>query len=59
VNKDHVLGLAKSIAGLFKEAAGRAIGDRKTAADGLALRLAGRAQMALGSTRQTIRRLGR
>ena len=59
MNKDHIHGLAKSFVGLFKEIAGKALGKRKTVTEGLALRLAGRAQLALGNTRQVIRRLGR
>ena len=59
MNRDHVLGVAKAIAGRIKEATGRAIGDPKTIAEGKALRLAGKAQNAVGSTRDAIRRLAR
>lgn len=59
MNRDHVLGVAKTIVGSIKEATGRAMGDPKTIAEGIALRLAGKAQNAVGSTRDAIRRLGR
>ncbi len=59
MNRDHIYGMAKSFVGLLTEIAGKALGNRKTFAEGLALRLAGREQLALGNTRQVIRRLGR
>ena len=59
MNKDHVLGVAKTIAGHIKVATGMAMGDPKTIAEGKALRLAGKAQNAVGSTRDAIRRFGR
>jgi len=59
MNKDHVLGMAKSVAGRIKETTGKVVGSRKTTAEGLALRLAGNAQLFLGNLRESIRRLGR
>lgn len=60
MNKDHVLGVAKTIAGHVKEATGRVLGDPKAIAEGKALKLAGKAQSAVGTTRDAIRiRFGR
>jgi len=59
MNKDHLVGVAKTIAGRLKEALGRATRDPKAVAEGKALQLAGRARNVVASTRESIRRLGR
>ncbi len=55
VNKDQVAGVAKQVKGSVKEAAGKAVGDRKTQAKGTAEKVAGKVQKAYGDAKQKIK----
>ena len=57
MDKDRVIGAAKTVAGTIKEAAGKAIGDQKTAADGKAEKIEGKVQNAVGGAKDTIREI--
>ena len=48
MNKDRVEGAAKTQAGKFKEAAGKAMGDQKLTAEGKIEKTAGKLQNAAG-----------
>ena len=57
MDKDRVIGAAKTVAGTIKEAAGKAVGDQKTAADGKAEKIEGKVQNAVGGAKDTIREI--
>ncbi len=56
MDKDRIVGAAKTVAGNIKEFAGTVLGDQKIAADGKALKKAGKAQNAMGGTRDSDRK---
>ncbi len=51
MDKDRIVGAAKTVAGNIKEFAGTVLGDQKIAAEGKALKQAGKVQNAIGGTR--------
>ena len=55
VNKDQVAGVAKQVKGSVKEAAGKAVGDRKTQAKGTAEKVAGKVQKTYGDAKQKLK----
>ena len=55
MDKDRIAGSAKKIAGGIKEAAGKALGDKKIEAEGKAQKVAGKVQNAIGSAKDTVR----
>ena len=57
MDKDRIVGAAKTVAGTIKEAAGKAVGDQKTAADGKAEKIEGKVQNAVGGAKDTIREI--
>jgi uncharacterized protein YjbJ (UPF0337 family) len=57
VDKDRIEGVAKKVSGGIKEAAGKALGDTKTEADGRAEKAEGRVQNAIGGLKDAAREL--
>jgi len=57
MNKDRIVGAAKTVAGNIKQAVGKAVGDQKTVADGKSEAAEGRVQNAVGGIKDTIRRI--
>ena len=57
MDKDRIIGAAKTVAGTIKEVAGKAVGDQKTAADGKAEKIEGKVQNAVGGAEDTIREI--
>ena len=57
MDKDRIIGAAKTVAGTIKEVAGKAVGDQKTAADGKAEKIEGKVQNAVGGAKDTIREI--
>ena len=57
MDKDRIIGAAKTVAGTIKETAGNAVGDQKTAADGKAEKIEGKVQNAVGGAKDTIREI--
>ncbi len=55
VNKDQVSGVAKQVKGSVKEAVGKATGDRRTQAEGMADKAAGKVQKTYGDAKQKIK----
>lgn len=55
MDKDRIIGTAKTVAGTVKEAAGKAVGDQKTAAAGKAEKVEGKVQNAVGGAKDAIR----
>jgi uncharacterized protein YjbJ (UPF0337 family) len=55
MDKDRIVGAAKTVAGNIKQAVGRAVGDQKTVADGRTEAAEGKFQNAVGSIKDTIR----
>ncbi|MGH7054795.1 MAG: CsbD family protein [Stellaceae bacterium] len=55
MDKDRVAGSAKKVGGDIKEAAGRALGDRKMESEGRAKKTEGKVQNAVGGARDKIR----
>jgi uncharacterized protein YjbJ (UPF0337 family) len=55
VNKDQVAGVAKQVKGSVKEAAGKAVGDRKTQAKGAVEKAAGKVQKTYGDAKEKIK----
>lgn len=56
VNRDQVAGLAKQVKGSVKQAAGKATGSRRTQAEGMADKVAGKAQKAYGDLKDKVRK---
>ncbi len=57
MNKDRVVGAAKTVAGTVKRTVGKAIGDQKTIASGQAEVVDGKIQNAVGGLKDTIRNI--
>lgn len=57
MDKDRIIGSAKTVAGRFKEAAGKAVGDKKIAAAGQAEKIEGKVQNAVGGAKDSIREI--
>jgi uncharacterized protein YjbJ (UPF0337 family) len=55
MDKDRIVGAAKTVAGNIKQAVGKAVGDQKTVADGKAEAAKGKVQNAVGGIKDTIR----
>ncbi len=55
MDKDHVNGVGKKVAGSVKEAIGKVTGDTKLEAEGTAQKAAGTAQNAVGGAKDTVR----
>jgi uncharacterized protein YjbJ (UPF0337 family) len=56
VNKDQVAGLAKQAKGSVKEAAGKATGNRRTEAEGMADKVEGKIQKAYGDVKDKVKK---
>ena len=59
MNKDRIVGAAKTVAGQVEQAVGKAVGDQKTVADGKAEAAEGKVQNAVGGMKDTIRSITR
>jgi uncharacterized protein YjbJ (UPF0337 family) len=57
MDKDRIIGAAKTVAGNIKQAVGKAVGDQKTIADGKTEAAEGKVQNAIGGIKDTIRRV--
>jgi uncharacterized protein YjbJ (UPF0337 family) len=55
MDKDRVAGAAKTAGGSIKEAAGKALGDKKIEAEGKAKKMEGKVQNAVGGMKDAIR----
>jgi uncharacterized protein YjbJ (UPF0337 family) len=55
MDRDRVEGIGHQVLGAVKQGLGKILGDTKMEADGVAERATGRAQNALGSTRDEVR----
>ncbi len=55
MDKDRIEGAAKNIKGKVKQKIGKAVGDSKMETEGAAERVAGKAQNAYGSLKDTLR----
>jgi uncharacterized protein YjbJ (UPF0337 family) len=55
MDKDRVEGIGHQAKGAVKEAAGKAMGDKKTQAEGKAERAAGKVQNAVGGAKDAVR----
>ena len=59
MDKDRIRGSFKQIVGGIKEVAGKVLGDQKMQADGIAERVAGKLQNAVGGAEDSVREIGR
>ncbi|TPK87402.1 CsbD family protein [Mesorhizobium sp. B2-4-14] len=57
VNKDQVAGMSKQIKGSVKQAAGKATGNRRTQAEGMADKAAGKVQKTYGDLKDKVRKV--
>jgi uncharacterized protein YjbJ (UPF0337 family) len=55
MNKDRIVGAAKTVAGNIEQALGKVVGDQKTIADGKTEAVEGKAQNAVGGIKDAIR----
>ncbi len=55
MNKDRIAGAAKQAKGAVKEAVGKAVGDNKLVAEGLADKAEGKVQNAIGGLKDTLK----
>ena len=55
MDKDRVIGAAKTVSGNIEQAAGKLVGDQKLVVDGQAEKKVGKAQNAIGGLKDTIR----
>jgi uncharacterized protein YjbJ (UPF0337 family) len=55
MNKDRIEGSAEQAKGAMKEAAGKALGDKKLEIDGKADKAAGKVQNAVGGLKDAVR----
>jgi uncharacterized protein YjbJ (UPF0337 family) len=53
MNKDRIVGAAKTVAGNIKQALGKAVGDKKTVADGKTEAAEGKVQNAVGRIKES------
>ncbi len=56
VNKDQVAGVAKQIKGSVKQAAGKATGNRRVQAEGMAEKVSGKVQKTYGDVKDKVRK---
>jgi len=56
VNKDQVAGVAKQIKGSVKQAAGKATGNRRGQAEGMAEKGSGKVQKTYGDVKDKVRK---
>ena len=59
MDKDRIVGAAKTVVGNIKQAVGKAVGDQKTVADGKTEAVEGKVQNAFGGIKDTIRNVTR
>ena len=59
MDKDRIKGSVKQVVGSVKEAIGKAVGDKKTEADGRVAVTEGKIQNAVGSAKDTLRGLAK
>jgi uncharacterized protein YjbJ (UPF0337 family) len=59
MDKDRIVGAAKTVAGNIKQAVGKAVGDQKTVADGKTEAADGKVQNAVGGIKDTIRNVAK
>ncbi len=59
MNKDRIVGAAKTVAGNIKQGLGKAAGDQKTVADGKTEAAEGKVQNAVGGIKDTIRNISK
>ena len=57
MDKDRIIGAAKTVIGTVKEAAGKAVGDQKLAADGKAEKIEGKVQNVVGGAKDAVREI--
>jgi uncharacterized protein YjbJ (UPF0337 family) len=55
MNKDRIVGAAKTVAANIKQAVGKVVGDQKTVADGKTEAAKGKVQNAVGGIKDSIR----
>ena len=55
MNKDRIAGAAKQAKGAIKEAAGKALGDSKLAAEGKSDKVEGKIQNAVGGLKDAVK----
>ena len=55
MDKDRIVGAAKTLVGNIKQAVGKAVGDQKTVTDGKTEAAEGKVQNAVGGIKDTIR----
>jgi uncharacterized protein YjbJ (UPF0337 family) len=55
MNKDRVEGAASQVKGKIKEAAGKAVGDRKLQSEGVADQIKGKVQNAIGGFKDAMK----
>ncbi|ODT32461.1 MAG: CsbD family protein [Mesorhizobium sp. 65-26] len=56
MNKDQVAGVAKQIKGSVKQAAGKATGNRRVQAEGMAEKVSGKVQKTYGDVKDKVRK---
>lgn len=57
MDKDRIVGAAKTVAGNIKQAVGKAVGDQKTVAEGKTEAAEGKIQNAVGGIKDAVRRV--
>ena len=57
MNKEGIVGAAKTVAGNIKQAVGKAVGDQKTVTVGKTEAAEGKVQNALGGIKDAVRRI--
>ena len=55
MDKDRIVGAAKTVAGNIKQAVGKAVGDQETVADGKIEAAEGKRQNAVGGIKDAVR----
>jgi uncharacterized protein YjbJ (UPF0337 family) len=55
MDKDRIKGAGKQVKGSIKEAIGKVTGDKKTQAEGVAEKAAGKGQSAFGGVKDSVR----
>jgi uncharacterized protein YjbJ (UPF0337 family) len=56
VNKDQVAGVTRQIKGSVKQAAGKATGNRRVQAEGMAEKVSGKVQKTYGDVKDKVRK---
>ena len=57
MDKDRIIGAAKTVLGTVKQATGKAVGDQKLASDGKAEKVEGKVQNAVGGAKDAVREI--